>query len=96
MSNAQVDTPYASFNAASRELASNGGAWYPYDSDTTIIPHQSMGGATDLFKLTGHMRARVVVPSDIAQVGDNINWYLLYSSSFYPSILIDIYHCLFG
>jgi hypothetical protein len=80
MSNTQVDTPYASFNAASREVSSNGGAWYPSDSETTIIPHQSIGGATDLFQLTGVMEARIVIPRDVAQIGDIINEYVSYLS----------------
>jgi hypothetical protein len=77
MSNTQVDTPYASFNAVSSELSSNGGAWFPFNS-ATIIPHQSMGGAADLFQLTGVMNTRIVIPSDIAQIGDMIVSYVLF------------------
>jgi hypothetical protein len=76
MSNNQIDTPYSSFNAASHEISSNGRAWYPYDSVTTIIPHQSMGEATDLIQLTGHMVASIVIPSNVAQIGDKIHKYV--------------------
>jgi hypothetical protein len=79
-SNSPIDTPYASFNTASREVSSNGGAWYSLDSAMTVIPHQSMGGATDLFQLTGIMQARVVIPRDVAQIGDKINVYVSYLS----------------
>jgi hypothetical protein len=73
MSNTQVDTPYASFNPASREVSSNGGAWYPDEPATTIIPHQSMGEVSELFQLTGRMEARIVIPRDVAHIGDTIH-----------------------
>jgi hypothetical protein len=73
MSGNQVNTPYASFSTASREVASNGGAWYiPELAPGTMIPHQSMGGMTDLIQLSGYMSAMVLIPSEVAQIGDTI------------------------
>jgi hypothetical protein len=75
----EVNTPYASFNAASHELASNGGAWYTSRYIPSIItPHQSMSGMTDLIRLTGYMEASVVIPNDLVQAGDTIEQYVHY------------------
>lgn len=68
-----VTTPYASFESMSREIKANGGSWYINSADgSTIAPHQSMGGATDLIALKWNMRAQIDVPSDIAKKGDNV------------------------
>jgi hypothetical protein len=75
-----VMTAYASFNAMSNEIAQNGGAWYdlvllnkPFtnlfpQTNSTIIPHQTMGGITDLIALTGGMAVNIVIPSDVVQL----------------------------
>jgi hypothetical protein len=76
---AQISTPYASFSTASRELASNGGAWSTYDSTpTTMIPHQSMGGMTDMIQLSGFMSASILLPSEMAQIEDTIGTYVVH------------------
>jgi hypothetical protein len=74
-------TPYASFNTSRNEVAKNGGAWYDYlpliypptgsyhpYPNSTIIPHQTMGGVTDVISLTGMMIATVDIPSSLVQL----------------------------
>jgi hypothetical protein len=84
-------TPYASFSTASRELASNGGAWFvAINSEvigaTTIISHQSMGGMTELIQLTSAMGAWLDIPSSVAQIGDITSGYV----SFLPSSIFQL------
>jgi hypothetical protein len=80
----KVNTSYASFSTASRELASNGGAWYTYDYlPSTAIPHQTMGGMTDLIELSGVMFASIIIPSEVAQIGDTVETYVVHLSSLF-------------
>jgi hypothetical protein len=86
----QVNTAYASFSSASREIASNGGAWNTNDYvPVTVLPHQSMGGMTDLIQLTGHMSALILIPSEIAQIGDTLEMYVVHLSSY--SVFLHAY-----
>jgi hypothetical protein len=87
----QVNTTYASFRIASRDVASNGGAWYIYDDiPTTLIPHQSMGGMSDLFQLSGLMAAsiRIPIPSEVAEIGATLEVYVEYSLSILSFFLL--------
>jgi hypothetical protein len=72
-------TPYASFNAMINDITQNGGAWYDFVPirnlhaatqypNSTIIPHQTMGGVADMMALTGEMAVNLLIPSNLVQV----------------------------
>jgi hypothetical protein len=85
----QVTTTYASFTSASREVASKGGAWYTDDhSQGTVLPHQSLGGMTDLIQLTGLMFASIIITSEVAQIGDTVKTYVMYYLSMLSLFLL--------
>jgi hypothetical protein len=41
---------------------------FPQYPNSTIIPHQTMGGVTDLIALTGIMAVSIVLPSNLVQI----------------------------